>query len=231
MLESPGATIIRDNSVFLANWADWKSIRRSRATYATFRSTTTILARSSADTELPEVVFIERASATALDEHPGNNIQTGEADVQKVLNALLTSAAWPDSAFILTYDEGGGLFDHVGPILVTPPDDILPVDLQGHTQGLFNVTGFRVPVVVVSPWSKPHTISHLATDYTSILKLIETRYPSVLPLTQRDATAGDMTDPTNGFFDFTAPNMLTVPPLPTQPTNGTCNYQLEGSPQ
>jgi phospholipase C len=232
-LQNAGVTwryYYQDNSVFLANWADWND-PQIQGNVRNIQEYYNILASPSADTELPEVVFIERASATALDEHPGNNIQTGEADVQKVLNALLTSAAWPDSAFILTYDEGGGLFDHVGPILVTPPDDILPVDLQGHTQGLFNVTGFRVPVVVVSPWSKPHTISHLATDYTSILKLIETRYPSVLPLTQRDATAGDMTDPTNGFFDFTAPNMLTVPPLPTQPTNGTCNYQLEGSPQ
>ncbi|MGB8885811.1 MAG: alkaline phosphatase family protein [Candidatus Korobacteraceae bacterium] len=219
----------QDNSVFLANWADWND-PQIQANVRNIQEYYNILASPNADTELPQVVFIERAAATALDEHPGNNIQTGEADVQRILNALLTSAAWPDSAFILTYDEGGGLFDHVGPILVTPPDDQLPTDLGGHTQGLFNVTGFRVPVVVVSPWSKPHTISHMPTDYTSILKLIETRY-NVPALTQRDATTGDMTDPTNGFFDFTAPNMLTVPPLPTQPTNGTCNYQLEGSPQ
>ena len=56
-----------------------------------------------------------------------------------------------------------------------------------------------------------------------MLKLIEERF-NVPPLTQRDATAGDMTDPTQGFFDFSSPHMLTVPPLPTQPTNGTCNY-------
>jgi phospholipase C len=219
----------QDNSVFLANWADWNDpqIQGNVRNIAEYYN---ILASPSADTDLPQVVFIERAASTELDEHPGNNVQTGSADVQTILNALLTSAAWPDSAFILTYDEGGGLFDHVGPILVTPPDDQLPTDLQGHTQGLFNVTGFRVPVVVVSPWSKPHTISHMPTDYTSILKLIETRY-NVPALTQRDATTGDMTDPSAGFFDFTAPNMLTVPPLPIQPTNGTCNYQLEGAPQ
>jgi len=219
----------QDNSVFLANWADWND-PQIQGNVRNIQEYYNILASPGADTALPQVVFIERAASTSLDEHPGNNVQTGQADVQKILNALLTSAAWPDSAFILTYDEGGGLFDHVGPILVTPPDDVLPVDLQGHTQGLFNVTGFRVPVVVVSPWSKPHTIAHLPTDYTSILKLIETRF-NVPALTQRDATTGDMTDPSAGFFDFTAPNMLTVPPLPTQPTNGTCNYQLEGAPQ
>ena len=218
----------QDNSVFLANWADWND-PQIQGNVRNIQEYYNILSSPNADQELPQVVFIERASSTGLDEHPDNNVQTGSARVQRIINALLTSAAWPDSAFILTFDEGGGLFDHVGPILVTPPDDVLPVDLSGHTQGLFNVTGFRVPVIVVSPWSKPHSVSHLPTDYTAMLKLIEKRF-NVPALTQRDATAGDMSDPTNGFFDFSSPQMLQVPPLPTQPTNGTCNYQLEGSP-
>jgi hypothetical protein len=67
---------------------------------------------------------------------------------------------------------------------------VLPVDLSGHTQGLFNVPA----------------------------------------LTQRDATAGDRTDPTNGFFDFSAPHLLQAPQLPTQPTNGTCDPRLESHP-
>ena len=63
------------------------------------------------------------------------------------------------------------------PILVTPPDNLAPTDLQpGDPKGLFNVTGFRVPVVVISPWSRPQTVIHLKTDYTSILKLIEKRF-------------------------------------------------------
>ena len=76
-----------------------------------------ILSSPNADQNLPKVVFIERASATGGDEHPDNNIQTGAASVQTIITALLNSSAWSDSAFILTYDEGGGLFDHVGPIL------------------------------------------------------------------------------------------------------------------
>jgi hypothetical protein len=52
----------------------------------------------------------------------------------------------------------------------------------------------------------------------------------VPPLTQRDATTQDMADPNTGFFDFTAPQLLTPPTLPTQPTNGVCNYQLESHP-
>jgi phospholipase C len=221
----------QDNSVFLAQWADWNN-PQIQANVRNIQEWYNILGSPQADQQLPQVVFIERASATAHDEHPGNNIQLGAATVQQILSALLTSNAWPDSAFILSYDEGGGTFDHVGPILVTQPDDWPPKGLENqfYIHGLFNVTGFRVPVITVSPYSKPHFVSHLATDFTSILKLIETRY-NLPPMTQRDRTTGDLTDPTNGPFDFSSPQMLVVPPLPTQPTNGTCNYQLESYPQ
>ena len=218
----------QDNSVFLSQWADWNdpliqgNVRNISELY-------NYLASPNADQLLPQVVFIERATYTALDEHPLNNVQTGSAVVANMLQALFNSAAWPDSAFILSYDEGGGLFDHVPPILVTPPDNLTaPTDLQtGDIKGLFNVTGFRVPVVVVSPWSRPQTVTHLKTDYTSILKLIEERF-NIPPLTQRDATTQDMADPQNGFFDFSFPHLLQVPPLPTQPTTGICDQRFGG---
>jgi phospholipase C len=220
----------QDNSVFLANWADWND-PQIQGNVRNIQEYYNILSSPNADQNLPQVVFIERASATGKDEHPDNNIQTGAADVQTIITALLNSAAWPDSAFILTYDEGGGLFDHVGPILATPPGDFdQPTDLGSNDQtGEFNVTGFRVPIIVVSPWVKPHSVSHLPMDYTAILKLIENRF-NVPSLTQRDATAGDMADPQNGFFDFSSPQMLTVPPLPQQPTTGDCDMHLEGHP-
>src|SRR5579863_3245828 len=220
----------QDNSVFLAQWADWNN-SEIRNNVRNIQEYYNILASRTADHELPQVIFIERASSTGYDEHPDNNIQTGAARARQVITAMLGSGAWPDSAFILTYDEGGGLFDHVKPILVTPPGDYSqPTDLTSRDQrGMFNVTGFRVPVIVVSPWVKPHDVSHLPMDYTAILKLIETRF--TLPaLTQRDANAGNMTDVNNGFFDFTSPHMLVVPSLPTQPTNGDCDPHLESHP-
>ena len=220
----------QDNSVFLSQWADWNN-PQIQSNVRNIQEYYNILASPNADQMLPQVVFIERASATGYDEHPGNNVQTGSVRAENAINALLASTAWPDSVFILTWDEGGGLFDHVGPILVTPPGDYLqPTDLRpGDQTGEFNVTGFRIPMVVVSPWVKPQTVVHLQADTTSILHLIEERF-NVPALTQRDATAADMADPTNGFFDFTSPHLLTPPALPTQPTNGTCNYQLEGHP-
>jgi phospholipase C len=218
----------QDNSVFLAQWSDWNN-PKIQGNVRSIQEYYNDLASPNADQLLPQVVFIERASQLDLDEHPLNNVQTGAAAVANMLSALFNSAAWPDSAFILTYDEGGGLYDHQPPILVTPPDSLTePTDLQqGDIQAYFNTTGFRVPVVVVSPWSRPQTVIHLATDYTSILKLIEDRF-NMPPLTQRDATTQDMADPQNGFFDFSFPNMLQVPPLPTQPTNGVCDQRFSG---
>jgi phospholipase C len=220
----------QDDSVFLSDWQDWNNpqiqnnVRNIQEWY-------NILSSPTADQDLPQVVFIERASATGYDEHPGNNIQKGAARVQQIMTPLLTSTAWPDSVFILSYDEGGGTFDQQAPILLTQPDDQVPWPIQNQPtiRGLFNVAGLRLPVVLVSPWSKPHFVWHQQTDYTSILKLIETRF-SLPPLTHRDQNAADLTDPQNGPFDFSSPQMLQVPALPTQPTNGTCNYQLEGYP-
>jgi phospholipase C len=221
----------QDNSVFLAQWADWNN-PQIQANVRNIQEWYNILASPSADQDLPQVVFIERASATGYDEHPGNNIQNGAARVQQIMSPLLTSTAWPDSVFILSFDEGGGTYDHQSPILVTQPDDKVPLASQNQPfiRGVFNVTGFRLPVMLVSPWSKPHTVWHMPTDYTSILRLIESRF-NLTQLTRRDLTTGDLTDPTNGPFDFSSPQMLQVPPLPTQPTNGTCNYQLESYPQ
>jgi phospholipase C len=220
----------QDDSVFLADWNDWNN-PQIQGNVRNIQEWYNILGSPTADQDLPQVVFIERASATGYDEHPGNNIQKGSARVQQIMNALLTSNAWPDSVFMLSYDEGGGTYDHQPPILATPPDDKVPEPFQSQpfVKGLFNVTGFRVPVILVSPWSKPHFVWHTPTDYTSILKLIETRF-TVHNLTHRDRDAADLTDPVNGPFDFTSPQMLQVPLLPTQPTNGTCNYQLESYP-
>jgi phospholipase C len=176
------------------------------------------------DSTLPSVIFIERLSST--DEHPNANVQTGAAFAAKVINALIASPSWKDSAFILTYDEGGGLYDHVRPAREVPPDSIPPNLRSTDKQGAFNETGFRLPIIVFSPWARPHFVSHTPRDLTSILRLIEDRF-NVAPLTLRDANADDMME----FFNFSgAPPLLTPPTLPPQPTSGTCNKLKETAP-
>jgi phospholipase C len=173
---------------------------------------------------LPQVVMIEPAFSGGRDEHPGtgNNIQQGVAESASYINALMSSSAWQSSAFIVTFDEAGGLYDHVpSPTNVPNPDGIPPQDLFTGTPqdqpGDFTRTGFRVPLLVVSPFARKHYVSHSVTDGTAILHLIEARF-GLPQLTKRDAWAIDMTE----FFDFVNPPWMTPPTPPTQPQNGAC---------
>lgn len=178
------------------------------------------------ESTLPSVIFIERASQSARDEHPGANIQAGAADVANIINALINSPSWQDSALILAYDEGGGLYDHALPAREVLPDSLAPKLRSTDKPGGFNQTGFRVPMIVFSPWAKPSFVSHTTRDYTSILRLIEDRF-NVAPLTLRDANADNMME----LFDFSgAPPLLTPPTLPPQPTNGNCQQNMEKAP-
>jgi phospholipase C len=178
------------------------------------------------DSTLPSVIFIERASQSNRDEHPGANIQTGAADATNIINTLMSSPSWQDSALILAYDEGGGLYDHLRPARQIPPDSLAPKLKASDKQGAFNQTGFRVPLIIFSPWARPSFVSHTTRDYTSILRLIEDRF-NVAPLTLRDANADNMME----FFDFSgAPPLLTPPTLPSQPTDGNCQPSMEKAP-
>jgi len=175
---------------------------------------------------LPQVAFIDRDSKDGLDEHPGQGIsvQKGSAFVASIINALMASDNWKDSVFFLTYDEGGGFYDHVPPVPTMSPDGIPPViltnDICSTTTGPmcdFTYTGFRLPNIVVSPFAKAHYVDHTPIDTTAILTFIEKRF-QLKALTQRDATQPDI----SFFFDFSGVPNATPPKPPTQPTNGPC---------
>jgi phospholipase C len=203
------------DSIFLAGFTDWNNLAIQHKTFP-IQNYFDILARPTADQDLPSVVWIDAGfGGTGLDEHPENNIQEGAAYVKTIIDALMNSPAWHDSVFILSYDEGGGLYDHVPPFKVVAPDSIPPQLGPSDLPGDFTLSGFRVPMIVVSPFVKPHFVSHTNRELTSILKLIETRF-NLPPLTARDAAADDMTE----FFDFiNPPAFLTPPPLPAQPVD------------
>lgn len=180
---------------------------------------------------LPHVAMIEGGYATGLDEHPtgddtqpGSNIQAGAAYVSSLINALMESSSWKDSVFIFSFDEGGGFYDHVAPITMPSPDRIRPSDLQptdictGSTGPTcdFVYTGYRVPLIVVSPFTKNY-VSHTPADYTAILKLIETRF-NLPSLTTRDAHQMDMTE----FFDFDKAPWSTPPSPSSQSRSSPC---------
>jgi phospholipase C len=175
---------------------------------------------------LPQVAFIDRDSKSGLDEHPGPGIsvQKGSAYVKKIIDALMNSRAWQDSVFFLTYDEGGGFYDHVPPVQTVSPDGIAPLigpnDTCAATTGPtcdFVYTGFRLPNLVVSPFAKAHYVDHTPMDTSAILTFIEKRF-ELKSLTKRDAAQPDI----SFFFDFGGTPNMTSPTPPPQPTNGPC---------
>jgi phospholipase C len=129
---------------------------------------------------LPAVAYIAPSGPS---EHPPSSLTSGQAFVRSLINALMRSRNWKDSAFLLSYDDWGGFYDHV-----KPPQ----VDAYGY--------GFRVPGLLVSPYARRGFVDHTTLDFTSILRFIEDNW-SLRPLTQRDARAKSIA----GGFDFTRP--------------------------
>jgi len=182
--------------------------------------------------QLPAVAFVQAGLGSGRDEHPGgqqsaqeggNDIQLGAAYTWQIVTELMKSAMWKDSVFILTFDEGGSFYDHVPPAAATKPDDMDPIDLIADDavikpQGTFDHTGFRIPLMVISPFAKKNYVSHTVADSTAILSFIETRF-GLDPLTKRDASEPNMTE----FFDFNNPPWITPPTPPQQPVAGRCN--------
>ncbi len=163
---------------------------------------------------LPNVSFVDPkfldTPRVESDEHPPSNVQVGQKFVSDVINGLMASPNWGTSALFLTYDEHGGFYDHVAPPPAPVPDNIPPNLQPGDTPGAFDRYGFRVPVAVVSPFAKPHYVSHVVDDHTSILRFIELRF-GLPSLTNRDANADPMLD----MFDFSTPHFASPPKLPT----------------
>lgn len=122
---------------------------------------------------LPQVAYIAPAAGS---EHPPGRLEAGETLVRGLITSLARSAAWRSSAFMWTYDEWGGWFDHV-----RPP--------AGY--------GFRVPALLVSPYARRGVVDSTRLDTTSILKFIEQNW-RLRPLATRDARANSLTK----AFDF-----------------------------
>jgi len=174
---------------------------------------------------------------------PCCSMQEGANRVSTLINAVMCGEnnappsgnctpgkSWNDSVFILTFDEPGGFYDHVPPPPAVNPDGLQPVDLFPNdpcygatTPGTicdFAYTGYRIPLVVVSPYSKRNFVSHQIRDTTAILHLIESRF-GLSPLTRRDGAQVGMDEPTTGFLDFTNAPWRTPPTnLPVQNRNG-----------
>jgi phospholipase C len=110
-------------------------------------------------------------------EHPGYaSVAAGEHHTREIIRMIERSPLWKDTVIVVTYDENGGLWDHVA-----PPK----IDKWGP--------GTRIPALIISPYAKKGFVDHTQYDTTSVLKLIETRF-GLAPLATRDAAAADLTN-------------------------------------
>jgi phospholipase C len=146
-----------------------------------------------ANGHMANFTHIDVASApNGASEHPPNSPCTGENFTVNIVNAIMQSPYWKETAIIITWDDFGGWYDNVAPPVEKCPNG-----------DWFNV-GFRLPALVISPYAKKAVI-HTVTEQASIPKLVEDLFGmprmSVLDPDARDERAGSMMD----AFDFTQP--------------------------
>ena len=124
-------------------------------------------------------------------DHPLAASNTGPAWVSSIINAIGASPYWNSTAIIVVWDDWGGWYDHV------PPPQLS-----------YDGLGFRVPMIVVSPWARRGYISHTQYEFGSIIRFVEQVF-SLPSLDSSDTRANSIID----CFDFTkTPRSFTVIP-------------------
>ncbi len=136
---------------------------------------------------LPPVTWI--TPRFQLSEHPDFNFCYGENWTTKVIDAIMQSPMWKDTAIFLTWDDYGGFYDHV------PPPNVDRLGL-----------GFRVPLLVLSPYAKLGVVDDHLGEFSSVLRFVEDNW-RLSKLTHRDRLATDL----SYDFDFSQQ------PLPPDP--------------
>jgi phospholipase C len=168
---------------------------------------------------LPGFAIIDPDFGASSGENP-QNIARAEVFAASVVQAVMESPAWLRTLLVWTFDEGGGYYDHVPPPAAVAPDDTGPLWPATAFDG-FARYGFRVPAVVVSPWSRPAHVSSVIHDHTSILAMVERKW-NLPALTNRDAAARDLMD----FLDLSH-RSFAQPPALAQPLAGPAQHACE----
>jgi phospholipase C len=183
---------------------------------------------------------------TGDDDHPGSgssDVQVAQAYTATLINAIAQSKYWNDSVIILTYDDNGGMYDHLAPPQYgrTCPDD-----MTGVFMGISCGDGVRLPMMIISPFAKQGVVVHDASDAGSVSKFIETVFqlptlaslPNEAPgvaagLAPADANSliSDLTgalDPAklNGSAQPIPGSVATIPSPSVPPTMSCASLQL-----
>ncbi len=153
------------------------------------RSISDLLGELGSGSNLPSVSLVNSLGDFKLTEHPPFNPMMGERWVVSIVNRVMESSFWPTTAIFITWDEGGGFYDHV-----VPPREF--TINHGFTQDLTGL-GQRVPLLVISPYSRENFVSDTLLSHLSLLRFIE--YNWALP--PLDELVAQSNLPL-GFFNF-----------------------------
>jgi len=159
------------------------------ASRSNIRGISSLLEELGSSSGLPSVSYVNFLGRLGLTEHPPFSPTAGEAQVISVVNAIESSGYWNSTAVFVTWDEGGGFYDHVQP----PKNFTLN---HGFTQALEGL-GQRVPLLVISPYSKQDYVSDIEMSHLSLLHFIEYNW-NLPPLDGTVATSNLPLD----FFNF-----------------------------
>jgi len=131
--------------------------------------------------KLAAITWITPLAATS--DHPGTNSNEGPAWVASVVNAVGASRFWNTTAIFIMWDDWGGFFDPVPPVFE---------DYDG--------LGFRVPLIIISPYAKQASVTHVQYETASVLRFIEDNF-GLAQLAASDTRANDpANDP--AVFDY-----------------------------
>jgi phospholipase C len=179
---------------------------------------------------LPHVTFLTPGMGAPFrtDDHPQGDVTLGQRFIEAVFSAFVRSPQWQRGAFIFTYDEWGGFFDHVKPPTVADNRK------SSNDQNDFGQLGFRVPAVLASPYVRQNYVDNTLYDHTSILRFLEWRFLGAPPqgpgrdgenfwLTKRDRRANNYgaslrADNPDPDVDLETP-LAAIPPV-----SGDCNH-------
>jgi phospholipase C len=166
-------------------------------------------------------------SITSESEENPQDVQLGESFVARIVHSVMHGPRWKRTLLVWLYDEHGGYYDHVPPPSTVAPDAIAPMLDPGDEPGDYTLLGPRVPAAVISPYSRPHAVTNVVHDHTSVLATIEAQW-NLPALTFRDANAATLAD----FLDPTVAAFATPPKLaaPANPLPGMRDILKHGQP-
>jgi phospholipase C len=161
----------------------------------------------------PDFTSASEERGTSNDYHPYGSIRAGEAYVQRVYEAVTKSPQWDRTVLVINFDEWGGFYDHVVP--PTVQDDNVNPNPGPHPD--YHQLGFRVPCIVVSPWSARRVVHDGPFEHCSILRMVEWRW-DLEPMTLRDRTAKNLAE----VLDFSLGRAAVELPAFTPPPVTAC---------